>query len=92
MIIKKKIGGCCRIFCVGDDFAPPGPGGLGLENFFWMCIGKALAEFRQKIYLWNSFKKLNQNHINIFCKIHLDTVSSHGQRRIFIGLNGIKNN
>ena len=40
---EKKIGGCCRIFCVGDDFAPPGPGSLGLENFFldvhWKGIG-----------------------------------------------------
>ena len=35
MIIKKKNWGCYRIFCVGEDFAPPGPGGLGLEkNFF----------------------------------------------------------
>ena len=32
---QEKNWGCYRIFCVGEDFAPPGPGGLGLEkNFF----------------------------------------------------------
>ena len=33
-MIQKEIWDCYRIFCVAEDFAPPGPGGLGLDFFF----------------------------------------------------------
>ena len=37
---EKKNWGCYRIFCVGEDFAPPGPGGLGLENKIFLDMNE----------------------------------------------------
>ena len=49
--------GCYGIFCVAEHLAPLGPGGLGLENFFWILM-KLILIYTMIYFYFLQFTKI----------------------------------